>query len=356
MLFIEDWRCDQHRWRQYGHKDIPLKNSKVKKYYFSSTTATGARTNFKKTVVYLPDNLDRYLIQYTGDDTDVEDYPHGNAIDSATRNYIRTCPSVLQEIKSSSQAECPSSFYKKKISTSKCHSTLNPVLNPRNVKQVANHKSIERQKFRVSHDELYNIHEMAYDLSGFVGKIITYPDLIIVCGNPKMFDEVESLMHTDFSSPQLLSYDTTFELGDIYASVLVMRHTLFRGAPVIPVCFLLHERKLKSAHEELMKYVATKCPILANPKSKRKIPIVTDEESALCSSIDKWLPGVVRLRCWNHTFAAVRHWLREHKTPSVEKPVYKEDVRCLLQTTSLSDYETGLEEVKVLNMINNCFY
>ena len=61
---------------------------------------------------------------------------------------------------------------------SQCHSTLTPVLNPRNIKQVANHKTIERQRFRVSHDELYNIHEIAYDLTGFISKIVTYPDLI----------------------------------------------------------------------------------------------------------------------------------------------------------------------------------
>ena len=87
---------------------------------------------------------------------------------------------------------------------------------------------LECQRFRISHDGLYNIHEIAYDLSGFVSKIVTYPDLIIVCGIPKMLNEIENLFHTDLSSPQLLSYDTTFQLGDIYVSVLLMRQCFLK--------------------------------------------------------------------------------------------------------------------------------
>ena len=114
------------------------------------------------------------------------DFPHGNAAAESTRPYVQTCPSVLREIKTSNPTDCPSTFYKIAISTSQCHSTLNPILNPQNIKQVANHKTLKHQRFRISHDDLYNIYEIAYDLLGFASKIVTYPDLIIVCGIPKM--------------------------------------------------------------------------------------------------------------------------------------------------------------------------
>lgn len=353
-LCVDDWRCDQYRWRQNGHKGIPSKCPKVNKYYFITAKPDGTDNGFQKFVFHLPGKQDLFLIQYIGDELLAAHYPHGNASMEAARPYIRTCPSVLKQMKTSNPAECPSTFYKKAISTSQCHSTLSPVLNPRNIKQVANQKTIERQKFRISHDELYNIHEIAYnDLSGFVSKIVTYPDLIVTCGISKMLNEIENLLQTDLSSPQLLSYDTTFQLGDIYVSVLLMRHTLFQGAPVMPICFLLHERKLETAHEEFMKYVAVSCPTLANHRNEIKIPIVTDEERAICSSIDKWLPGVVRLRCWNHTFSAIRFWLRKHGATSTEIPVYLEDVRSLFHTANLQEYETGLEEVKVRTSIAN---
>ena len=346
-VYLDDWRCDQYRWRQNGHKAIPSKDPKVKKYYFIAVTPGGNNSGFQKIVFYLPENQDLFLIQYIGDDSLAVDQPHGNTSAEAAKPYIRTCPSVLKEIKSSDPAECPSKFYKRVISMLQCHSTLTPVLNPRNIKQVVNHKTIERQRFRVSHDELYNIHEIAYDLTGFISKIVTHPDLIIVCGIPKMLIEIENLLHTDVHSPQLLSYDTTFQLGDIYVSVLLMRHTLFRGAPVIPISFLLHERKLEAAHEEFMKYVAANCPTLANSSNDINIPIVTDEERAICSSIDKWFPGVIRLRCWNHTFSAIRFWLKKHGATSTEIPVYLEDVRSLFHTATLKEYECGLEALKV---------
>ena len=128
-----------------------------------------------------------FLIQYIGDDSQSAAYPHGNSKGEGSHSYIRTCPSVIQKIKDSDPSEFPSTFYKKSLSTTSCHSSLNPVLQIRNTRQVVNHKSIQRQKTRLTHDGLYNIHEIAFDLDGFVSKIITYPNLVIVCGHPKLF-------------------------------------------------------------------------------------------------------------------------------------------------------------------------
>ena len=90
---------------------------------------------------------------------------------------------------------------------------------------------------------------------------------------------------------QLFSYDATFELGDIYVSAFLMRHVLFHGAPAIPVSFLLHERKLESSHEEFMKFISSKFPIVSESHHSLKFSLVTDEERAICSAIDKWLPA-----------------------------------------------------------------
>jgi len=84
---------------------------------------------------------------------------------------------------------------------------------------------------------------------------------IIVCDIPKLLHEIKNLLRTDLSSPQLLSYYTMFQLGDIFVSALLMDYTLFQGAPVMPICFLLHGHKLEFSHEELMKYVTLNYPI-----------------------------------------------------------------------------------------------
>ena len=48
---------------------------------------------------------------------------------------------------------------------------------------------IERQKSRLTHDALYNLHEVAYDLGGFVKRIVTYPDLTVVFGDSQILQE-----------------------------------------------------------------------------------------------------------------------------------------------------------------------
>ena len=95
---LDDWRCDQYRWRQNGHKAIPSKDPKIKKYYFIAVTPGGNNSGFQKIVFYLPENRDLFLIQYIGDDSLAVDQPHGNTSAEAARPYIRTCPSVLNKL------------------------------------------------------------------------------------------------------------------------------------------------------------------------------------------------------------------------------------------------------------------
>ncbi len=82
----------------------------------------------------------------------------------------------------------------------------------------------ECQKYSLTHDTTYNLHEVAYDLDDFVKEIITFPDLILICGLNKHIDELDQV---DSECSQLLSFDTTFQLGDFYVSPLLYPHTLF---------------------------------------------------------------------------------------------------------------------------------
>jgi hypothetical protein len=214
------------------------------------------------------------LIQYLGDEKIATDYPHGNNKSDQPKPFIRTCPSVLKSL--SGKNDLPSAMYKKAIATNDCGGDHQPVLNPRNSKQIANMQFKERQQFRLTHDALYNLHEVAYDLNGFVAKITTYPDLVLICGLQTMTKELDNLIQSSLSSPQLLSYDTTFQVGDFYLSPLLFRHTAFTSSPIMPVAFLIHERKFQSAHEELMKHISVVVPSLS--KSKTPIPVVTDDE------------------------------------------------------------------------------
>jgi len=89
----------------------------------------------------------------------------------------------------------------------------------------------------------------------------------------------------------LLLYDKTLNLGDIYVSPFLFRHVIFESSPVIPAAYLLHERKFETAQRAFMTFIKTKLSSLSNVQSP--LPIVTDDEKAVCNVIDKTLTGVL---------------------------------------------------------------
>ena len=285
------------------------------------------------------------LIHYMGDNSTAVQYSHGNCKNkhSQQKKFIRTCPSVLNTLKKTTAP--PANVYKNLVS-SPCHSPdLQPVLIPRNVKQVHNAQASERQRFRLSHDALYNLHEMAYDSSGFIRKIETYPDLVVMCAFQSLMDELNRIIQAELDIPILLSYDTTFSLGDIYVSPLLFRHVLFESSPVVPAAFLLHERKFESVHVSFMSLVEKELPSLVSIKSP--IPIVTDDEQGVCNTIDNILTGVIHFKCWNHIINSVKLWLRRHGAKSAEIPVYVSNLRELFHQQTYQDYLIKLESLKV---------
>ena len=80
----------------------------------------------------------------------------------------------------------------------------------------------------------------------------TYSDLVSVFGQKALLYELGKVLLLKSLPPQLLSYDTTFQLGDFYISVLSFHHTLFKEAPTILAAFLLNERKFEEHHKEML--------------------------------------------------------------------------------------------------------
>ena len=188
-----------------------------------------------------PNSGNVVLLHYMGDERAAVSFIHGNA-KGLERAHIRTCASVLRSMENECNHATPATVYRKLVTAVPPPMHM-PVKQPRDTKQAKNIRSKLLEKHRLSHDALYNLHELTMDLSDFVHSIRTHPDLVCVCGNKALFAELDRVLIIDSPSAQLLSYDTTFQLGDFYMSTLAFRHTLFKEAPVIPVCFLIHERK-----------------------------------------------------------------------------------------------------------------
>ena len=151
---------------------------------------SGTRTNpsFKRYAYHIQGNdCNRVLIHYVGNHEVATESCHGNS--KVMRPFTRTCPSVLRTAEITDKM--PSVIYKGEISCSDYPPQYQSVLKPRNTKEIANVQHCHRQKFRFSHDGLYNVHELSYDLGGFVHKIITFPDLVIVYGMRNVIKEFD---------------------------------------------------------------------------------------------------------------------------------------------------------------------
>jgi len=211
---------------------------------------------------------------------------------------------------------------------------------PRNMKQLRNLRYKHLNQTRISCDALYNLHEIAYDIPGFTRKITTFPDLVYICGLQEILEEADNVLSMGLNN-QLLSYDTTFQMGDFYVSPFIFRHIIFTENPCIPAMFLIHERKLTEVHLEMFKECTSYIPALRNTNA----PLVTDKEKAIINAIKQQLPSVSLVHCWNHILRDIRHWLHQHGAPAADIAVYTEDAFQLLHSPNESEYKRRLEEV-----------
>ena len=147
--------------------------------------------------------------------------------------------------------ESPANVYKYLVSNPHCSPDLQPVLAPRDVKQIRNAQLLQRQASCLSHDALYNLHEMAYDTSGFMWRMETYPNLIVIYALQDLIEELNRMIQTDLNAPILLSYDTTFCLTCHLFCIVMCYLTL----PQLFLQLLLHKLKFECMHDTFMAFI-----------------------------------------------------------------------------------------------------
>ena len=155
------------------------------------------------------------LIHYTGDENCAIEFAHGNACKELSRPYNRTCPLVIQSMKDSCKSDTSATVYQELV-TKVPPATHLAVLQPQNTRQVKNIRSALQRQQRLTHDGLYNLHELAFDLPDFIHTICTHSNLVCVCGNKQLFNELDRVLVLKYGGHQLLSYDTTFQLEDSF--------------------------------------------------------------------------------------------------------------------------------------------
>ena len=228
--------------------------------------------------------------------------------------------------------------YKKEVAEANCLSQQVPTHMPRDLKQLQNLCFKHLNNSRISKDDLYNLHEIAYDTNDFLQRIITYPDLACLCGLQQILKETNQILQLK-ETGQLLSYDTTFQLGDFYVSALLLRHIIFEENPCIPLMLLIHERKFTETHQVLFQEVV-RC--ISSIKSTSSC-LVIDREKAIIKAAEIEVLNLQQLQCWNHIYRDIRFWLRKRGAPSTDITTYIDNISNLFHAASEDEYNERLD-------------
>ncbi|CAG2246623.1 unnamed protein product [Mytilus edulis] len=175
---------------------------------------------------------------------------HGNSKHDG--EFKRTMPSVIDKVKDHVGSEGAKKLYRTMVCSEQVEGNMQGVANPRNSKQLSSH------------------------LDGFVKQLTLYPDLVAVVSLPEIITQFNQLLDVKSDEQLYLSYDTTFNLGDCYVSAIVFKHILFKETPLIPLAFVIHDRKFGSVHETLFNFFEICC----SENFQKRIPIVVDREAA----------------------------------------------------------------------------
>jgi hypothetical protein len=262
--------------------------------------------------------------------------PHGNDKSENPRQYRRTLPSTIADIRNKGRDKQPSKIYKEIVVNRPVPGIYQSVKNTRNTEQVRNRHRLLRKETRLTHDQIYRTLELAYHLDGVVHEIAIYPDFYCIVAHPEVTSELNKVLMVKSDATALLSYDATFNIGDFYVSILVFRHVLFQGGVTIPAAFIIHDRKCSDVHDRFWRKL-----IQIVPNLKKNCPvIVTDRESALNNAIKSYLPNAKIVHCWNHIRRDIKQWLRTHDGKTDDMSVYPANIVSLLQTEDLNAFET----------------
>ena len=333
---VNDWRADGYRWLNRGKLLTPNNNPVIRKDYFAIQINKKYDNRFRRQSYQMCQNNRYVLVHYIGDSSLYVPTPHGNSHNQ--REYMMCAPSVIKNAETALETQTAAKLYKMVapgIGTGIHHG----ILNPRDRKMLENIRSKVLNMNRFSPDALSNIVELYYHIPGFIRKVEIVPDFNCVLISDEMVSLLSNLLANKIQVT--FAYDTTFNIGDYYVSTLVTRHIHFENDPVIPVGFMLHERKLFSTHQLFFKICSELIPLI----NKSKSVFIVDREKTLTKAINNVLPGATIVKCCNHIKADVKSFLYKCKATPTDRVVYVNDVGRLLNAHDLCEYQQIFSDV-----------
>ena len=334
FCIVADWRCDQYHWKKNnGTVNFPNKKKEpvfIRKYYHKLYEGS----SFCRHAWWLIDNPTLVLVHYLGDHHEYEPQPHGNS-KSRRRPYVRTCPSLISEIKKTVSNPPAATYHRMVNQANKNHVAHEAVLKPKNIEQIENAIKSEKNKQKISHDQIYNANLIAHELHDYLYEIRTYPELIFFMAHPEIISEFNTLLMMESKDQLYCVYDTTFTLGDFYITPVCFRHILFEKNPIIPLAFLLHGKKLQFDHEDFITSLSRRIPNF----KKSNIPVIVDRERSITNAFESVLPNIHVIHCWNHLKNDFKRWLQKNGAKSDEIPIYRFGLEQILKSETPELFE-----------------
>ena len=331
----EDWRADGYVWANLGHSNVPRNAPMVRKDYFAiktnkSTNGKQYDKGFKRVCHRALENNSYVIVQYLGNCELHEPRPHGNSKHSTP--FVRCAPSVLHKANQSLKTQKAAFVYKKEVITTEISNEHQGILNPRDQKMLENIRSKVLNENRLSRDEIQNTIELAVHIPGYIRKVEVIPNYTCI---GILDGTIELLKKFNATVDQILfSYDTTFNIGCYYVSILVMRHTFFEGDPILPVAILLHESKSFEKHSTFFYELRKLLYFL-----KKKVVVVVDRERALTKAITVQFPSWTIVHCWNHIKSDIKTKLYALNTSSTDRVILMRQIDQLLHSPDRDVYD-----------------
>ena len=318
----DDWKADGYTWRNYGTKKYMCDGLEIEKTAFRIINNKKVSYEFQKHSFRFTDSYNgKTVIVYMGNSDAYKNMPHGNRKRN-NRPHKRSKPSLMKTIKSQND-KAPKVVFDS-MKSDNPNSLVNGISVPRNTRQIKNIQADIRRDCKLSHDSLYALHLLVDHLENYILSIKTAPDLEVIVGNNDVFEEFKRVLMLKDETVSIY-YDTTFCLGDFYVSTLSFQHLMFKEKPIIPIAFMIHERKFQKCHEQLIDLVKSRVPKL----NSKHVCIITDREVGIINAFKNILPNAQVLLCWNHIFRDLKFWLSKHNAKPDDKKAYDLNVRTL---------------------------
>ena len=188
-------------------------------------------------------------------------------------------------------------------------------LAPRDVKQISNLQERERTKSRIMRSEIFSLLEFQRNktLGQFIRKfgVTENANEFVIMAEPAAVKMAQDLLNlaskskkgSTHAQEQLLTYDTTFDIGPCFCSVLVARNTWMEGNPIFPVMFMLHHKKDVESHDEMWRSAKK---IMNLSCIENNVPLCVDREAAIRKAVRNNYPEAKMVVCHNHLKRNVR--------------------------------------------------